>query len=231
EERVEARGRKTWRPAGDWSAPPLEFTFEEAAALYIGRQFLEPLAGTPFWSAAHRAWGKIRASLGKTALEYVDRFAGLFHCTSFGQGDYANKAEILEALTIAIEDHKATHITYQSQRATEPATRDVYPLAMVRHKGAVYLLAGLPEPEQIRTFKVDRIEAVEVSEFVFQRYRDFDVAAYLASSFGIYDGDGDIAIAVKFQPAAARYVAEGKWHRSQTVTKLRDGSLILRLRL
>jgi proteasome accessory factor B len=224
-------GRKTWRPAGDWSTPPLEFTFEEAAALYIGRQFLEPMAGTPFWSAARGAWAKIRATLGRTALDYVDRFAGLFHCTSFGQGNYANKAEILESLTIAIEDHKATHVTYQSQRATEPATRDVYPLAMVRHKGSLYLLAGSPEPEQIRTYKVDRIEAVEVSEFVFQRYRDFDVTAYLARSFGIYDGDGDIPIAVKFLPPAARYVAEGKWHPSQSVTRLRDGSLILRLRL
>jgi predicted DNA-binding transcriptional regulator YafY len=32
-------------------------------------------------------------------------------------------------------------------------------------------------------------------------------------------------------PPAARYVAEGKWHPSQAMTKMRDGSLILRLRL
>src|SRR5262249_53481471 len=115
--------------------------------------------------------------------------------------------------------------------ATEPATRDVYPLALVRHKFALYLVAGLPEAEEYRTFKVDRIEALEVSAFTHQRYRDFDVAAYLAGSFGIYDGSDDITVVVKFLPAAARYVKESKWHASEVKTRHRDGSLTLRLRL
>src|SRR5262249_49898263 len=154
-----------------------------------------------------------------------------FYCTTFGRASYADKAEILESLTFAIEDHKAAHITYQSLRATEPATRDIYPLALVRHKNALYLVAGLPDPEEVRTYKVDRIEAIEVSEFVPQRYRDFDVPAFLAGSFGIYDGDGDISIAVRFLPSAARYVTEAKWHSSQAVTRHRDGSLTARFRL
>src|SRR5580698_9408562 len=41
------RGCKTWRIPDEQGHPPLTFTFEEAAALYMGRQFLEPLAGTP----------------------------------------------------------------------------------------------------------------------------------------------------------------------------------------
>jgi len=230
-ETVGERGRKTWRPAGDWSAPALSLAWDEAAALYLGHRFLEPMAGTPFWWAAQSGWRKIRASLGETALEYLDQFDRWFYCTTFGQASYAEKAEILESLTIAIEDHKAAHITYQSQRATEPATRDVYPLALVRHQNALYLIAGLPEPEELRTYKVDRMEAVAVSEFVHQRYRDFDVRRFLAGSFGIYDGDGDVSVAVKFLPAAARYAQESKRHPSYTETKHRDGSVTVRWRL
>jgi proteasome accessory factor B len=224
-------GCKTWRLAGERCHLPLTFTYDEAAALYLGRRLLEPLAGTPFWSAAHSAWRKIRASLGETAVGYLDRFDRLFHCTTFGQGDYSNKSGLLDDLMLAIEEHQAVHITYQSQRATEPVTRDVYPLALVRHKNALYLLAFAPEHDAIRTYKVDRIEAVEVSSFIFQKYRDFDVAAYLAKSFGIYDGDGDVEVVVKFLPPAARFASEAKWHASQDLTKQRDGSLILRLRL
>src|SRR5262245_58675169 len=46
EESVGEIGRKTWRivPAG--TQPPLSFAFDEAAALYLGRRLLEPLAGT-----------------------------------------------------------------------------------------------------------------------------------------------------------------------------------------
>jgi predicted DNA-binding transcriptional regulator YafY len=174
--------------------------------LYLGRQLLESMAGTPFWSAAHGAWRKIRSTLGETASDYLERFAQMFYCTEGGHRDYSSKAAILESLTIAIEDYKATHIAYRSDRATEPATRDVYPLRLVRnHTGALYLVAAAPEDDAIKTYKVDRIEAAEVGEFVFQRYRDFDVSAFLAGSLGIYDGDGDIAVAIRFLPASARH--------------------------
>ena len=61
-----------------------------------------------------------------------------------------SKAGIIDALIIAIEDRKAVHITYQSQQATETATRDVYPYGLVRHKGSLYLTAFAPEHDQIR---------------------------------------------------------------------------------
>ncbi len=232
EERTEDYGRKTWKLGEAWARSTLQFTFEEAAALYLGRQLLESMAGTPFWSAAHRAWRKIRSTMGETASNYIDRFARLFHCTEGGHRDYSSKAAILESLTIAIEDYKAAHITYQSDQATEAATREVYPLKLVRnYTGALYLRAIAPEEEAIKTYKVDRIEAVEVSEFVFQRYRDLDAAASLAGSLGIYDGDGDIAVTIRFLPAAARYARETRWHKSEAFTAQKDGGVILRLRL
>ena len=69
--------------------------------------------------------------------------------------------------------------------------------------------AFAPEHDQVRHYKVDRIEAVEVSSFIFQRPRDFDVADHLAGSFGIYGGDrrhhGRRQVHC---PPAARYVSE-----------------------
>ena len=53
----------------------------------------------------------------------------------------------------------------------------------------------------------------------------------LAGSLGIYDGDGDIAVAIRFLPAAARYARETRWHKSEVFTPQRDGGVILRLRL
>jgi predicted DNA-binding transcriptional regulator YafY len=225
------RGRKAWRLGEGWRRPPLVFNFEEAAALYLGRQFLEPMAGTPFWEAARSAWRKIRSTMGETALNYLDRFARMFHAAGTDRRDYAGKAEILESLTLAIEEHRAAHVTYRSLHATESATRDLYPLSWIWDAGSLYLLAFSPEDDRIKTYKVDRMEAVEVSNFVFQLHRDFDAAAYLSGSLGIYDGDGDIAVAIRFLPSAARHAQESRWHRSKVFTPQRDGSVILRLRL
>jgi predicted DNA-binding transcriptional regulator YafY len=232
EEQTGDRGRKTWRLGDAWSRPPLQFDFEEAAALFLGRQLMESMAGTPLWAAANRAWRKIRGTLGETASNYLDRFSRMFHCTEADRRDYASHAAILESLSIAIEDFRAIHITYRSGRATEPATRDVYPLRLIRHhNGALYLVAFAPEDDDYRTFKVDRIEAAEISPFVFQRHRDFDVEAFLERSLGIYDGDGDIAVAIRFLPAAARHAQESRWHKSKVFTPQRDGGVILRMRL
>ncbi len=97
---------------------------------------------------------------------------------------------MLDALTLAIEQSHATHLLYQSDRATEPAFRDVYPYGFIYHSASIYLVALDPAADGIKHYKVDRVEAVEVSNFPFQRPPDFDIAAHLSPSFGVFLSDG-----------------------------------------
>ncbi len=230
-------GRKKWHLDAGKFTPGMTFAFDEALAFYLGRHLLEPLAGTPFWDAAQRGLKKIRACLGETALRYVDRFAGVFRQTALGRHDYSAKAQVIEQLMLGIEDCRAVFITYQSMRATEPVTYDVYPYGLAYHRGSLYLVghnpqsAGkLPTPqrEQVCHWKMDRIEAAAVEEFRFQRPDGFDLEKHLAGSFGIYhtEGEAEVRIRVRFSPAVARYVQESQWHGSQKLVKERDGSLL-----
>ncbi|MGO9115567.1 MAG: helix-turn-helix transcriptional regulator [Thermoguttaceae bacterium] len=221
-------GRKKWHLDADKFTPGMAFTFDEALAFYLGRHLLEPLAGTPIWEAAQRGCKKIRASLGETALRYVDKFAGIFRQTSSGRHDYSGKAEVIEQLMRGIEDCRAVFITYQSMRATEPVTYDVYPYGLAYHRGSLYLVGRNPQREQVCHWKVDRIEKASVEEFRFQRPDGFDLERHLAGSFGIYHTDGgtDVRIRVRFSPSVARYVRESQWHASQKLTKERDGGLL-----
>lgn len=149
---------KTYRLAPDKLQPNLSFAFDEAIALYLGRRFLEPLAGTVFWDAAQRAFGKIRAALGDGAIAYVDQFSALFHQTTVGASDYSQKAKLIDALMQAIEECRVTSITYRSLQATEPVTYPISPLGLTYHRGSLYLVgqkvdlpdaAGVsPEPTQ-----------------------------------------------------------------------------------
>ena len=141
-ETVEQFGRKKWRIDPSKNQPGMCFAYDEAIALYLGRRFLEPLAGTVFWEAAQRAFRKIRASLGKEALKYVDQFATVFHQTMVGVSDYSQKADLIDDLMVAIEDRRAVFITYQSLRATEPVTYDIYPFGLTYHRGSLYLVGS-----------------------------------------------------------------------------------------
>jgi proteasome accessory factor B len=221
-------GRKQWHLDADKIQPGMAFTFDEALAFYLGRHLLEPLAGTPVWEAAQRGLKKVRASLSESALQYIGKFADMVRQTSFGRHDYSTKAEVIDRLMVGIEDCRAVFITYQSLRATEPVTYDVYPYGLAYHRGSLYLVGRNPQREQVCHWKVDRIERAEIDEFRFQRPADFELQEHLASSFGIYHGDGaaEVRIRVRFSSAVARYVEESQWHSSQRLTKERDGSLL-----
>lgn len=227
------RGRKTWRLDPAKSQPGLSFAFDEAISLYLGRRLLEPLAGTPFWEAAQRAFKKVRASLTPSALKYVESFGAVFHQTLVGSSDYTKKTEIVDQLMQGIEDRRAVFITYQSLRATEPVTYDIYPYGLVYHRGSLYLVGVAPDCGKIRHWKVNRIEDAEVTEVRFQRPEDFDLVAHLSKSFGVYhgDGQGEVCVRVRFSPKVARYVSESKWHHTQQLIPDRDGSIVAEFQL
>ncbi len=231
EELVGEHGRKSWRITVSWGQPPLAFAFDEALALYLGRRFLEPLAGTLFWDAAQRAYRKLRASLGAPALEYLRRFCPAIHLTTLGCGDYTSHAERIDELMLAIEDGKVARIAYQSERATEPASREVHPYGLAYHRGTLYLIAFAPEHRQVRHYKVDRISSVESGTGAFERPEGFDLAAHLDGAFGVYCGTGDVTVRVRFRPDAARYVLESRWHAGQRLTRLADGGVVAEFRL
>jgi predicted DNA-binding transcriptional regulator YafY len=232
EELVGDFGRKSWRLAGARNQPPLGFTFDEAVALYLGRRLLEPLAGTLFWDAALRAFQKVRATLTPAARDYLDRFAGSFHQTAFGAHDYARRADLIDALQIAVEDGRVVRLLYRSERSDQATRRDVHPCGLIYHRGSLYLAAIDPDGGKTKHYKVDRVEDAEVLPVAALRPRGFDPSAHLAAAFGVYQSDGPIiAVKVRFDRAAARYVRESAWHASQRLTAQPDGGVVAEFRL
>ena len=101
-------------------------------------------------------------------------------------------------------------LTYRSQAAAAPAARDVHPYNLISHKGSLYLFAFAPEYDEVRSYKLDRMEKVATTAKRFARPLDFDVAKCLEGSFGIYDGDENVALVVKVFPAAVPTFRESK---------------------
>lgn len=224
-------GRKRWRMAKSWQPGDVRLAFDEALALYLGRRQLEPLAGTLIWDAAQRAYQKIQATLSKPVLRYVEKIGAMFFQTSVGANDYARHAEIIDQLLVGIEDRRVVFLTYQSARATEPVTYDMHPYGLTYHRGALYLVGYAPQHQELRHWKVNRIEAASVDSMFFQRPADFDMAKHFGRSFGVFHGTGDVRVKVRFSAAVARYVRESKWHESQDLSPQSDGSLLAEFRL
>lgn len=225
-------GRKLWLISPDHPLTKLGFNMTEAASLCLGFRLLEPFAGTYLWDGAQSALKKIRSCLSTETLKYFGAFGDAFFTTQFGSGDYSQHALIVDALMLGIEERRYTSLTYQSQRTTEPYTRDVYPHALAYHKGTLYLVAWAPERNGFRNYKVDRITDALTLDLRFTRDLNFDIQKYLANTFGIYQGTGEPQqVRVRFTASVARYVEEKHWHNTQTLHRQRDGSLIAEFQL
>jgi predicted DNA-binding transcriptional regulator YafY len=196
EEATGPHGRKTWKIARESQRPPLAFTPDEAAALYLGRQFLEPLAGTFLWDAAVRAFRKIRASLGDTAATHLQKLAGTVYQTTFGLCDYTTRGDLIDTLMIGLEDRRRVRLLHQSADATEPTHKTVAPLTLLWHRGALYLVAvadaasvgneTLAASPTIKHYKIDRCLDAEVLPESFTPPKDFDIRQHLQHTFGVF---------------------------------------------
>ncbi len=168
DERVSERGRKHWKIVEGGSQVPIHFTWPEAVSLYLGRQLLDPLAGTHFWQSAQTAFAKIRAMLGEAALSQVNKASKTFLQTIPGRSDYSTKADVIDCLMLAIEERRVAFVVYQSERATEPVSLEMYPYGIVYHKGSLYLIAHSRDHEtKTRTTAAARTPARSASQGSF----------------------------------------------------------------
>jgi predicted DNA-binding transcriptional regulator YafY len=101
----------------------------------------------------------------------------------------------------------------------------MHPYDVIDYHGWLYVVGFAPQHNAKRTWKVNRIDA-RADPMHFQRPGDFRVDEYLAGSFGMYHGDGELRVKIRFCSAAARYVRETNWHPSQQLTAQADGSLL-----
>ncbi len=211
-------------------APQVQFGYDEALALYLCRRSAVGFCGTFVEHSLAAAFRKIEASLGRRAAKYVETMLARIGSTQVAH-DYAAQAELLDRLFIAIEEDRAVFLTYRSQRATEPVTYDVYPYRLVEHRGSLYLFGFSPDHGEPRTWKVDRMTDVGLTEIRFQRPNDAQIRDQLAGSFGIFAGKGDVLVRIRFAASAARYVNEKRMHASQQVEMQADGTALVEFRL
>lgn len=89
---------------------------------------------------------------------------------------------------------------------------------------------GLREPPgSMRTFKVERIEAAELTPHPYAIPTDFDPFRLLSDAWGIwYTEEEPVTVVLKFSSHVAGRVQETHWHPSQKIDLQTDGSLIWR---
>lgn len=223
-------GAKTYRIA--WLSAMPSFSFDEVAAVYIARRFMEPMMGTFFWQAMQNALKKMRDCLGTSMIRNLERSIGVIELTGFAHGDYQKFAPLIDDLELAVSEKRQISILYRSIKDTEASTTTVDPYGLIYTSGSLYLVGFSHKRGDIRHWKIDRIGGVTVLNETFQPPEDFHLSEYAGQLFGAFknnDGRPSQSVRIRFQPLFARQVQEKRWHATQQFFEQPDGSVILEL--
>jgi proteasome accessory factor B len=225
-------GKRFWKLSGRFiESNRLELTLAEMLSLYMSRQLLAPLAGTPFGDGIATALDKIKALLPTEALGYFGELDDAFFIKSMGKEDYSHMRREIATLNEAIVHCRIVRVDYHSASQDRIVHTRMHPYGMVLLAASLYCIGYLEQYREVRTLKVSRLRAVQVTDATFEKPESFSLRRYTAGSFGIFGRTRRRQIRVRFSDWAATNVREHKWHDSQEIVSDAEGVLVATFQL
>jgi predicted DNA-binding transcriptional regulator YafY len=206
-----------------YKMPPLVFSPEEATAVSLGTGLVEELWGNLYREAANSALAKLDHLLPEQQRDEVKWArrslvsAGLTH-----PGLDAQSAS-LEALRRAMRSTHRVEMTYASASSGLPSARKLDPYALAFRWGWWYVLGYCHTRREIRTFRIDRIQGLSLSDETFQPPVDFNAREFMAQAF---QGQALVQARLRFSAKAAR-IAQLNRTTWETFEEQADGSVVV----
>jgi predicted DNA-binding transcriptional regulator YafY len=161
----------------EFDLPPLMFTPEELTALVLGARLVKAWGGAESVTAAASALARIEAVLPPQLAVRLDTIA-LF---APGHQMPAAHRRLLDRLHAACLGRTVLRFSYVrlGEDDSRSEVRTVRPLALAFWSGVWTLTAWCETRNDFRTFRLDRIEHLEVAERVFAQKRGQRLEDYM----------------------------------------------------
>lgn len=202
--------------------PPLVFTPEEAAAVYLGTSLTGEMWGQLYRDAAEGALAKLDNVLPEEQVEEIAWAKRSLVVTSMHRASIESLAPVLDKLRRAVRETRVVWMLYHSQGRPQPVGRGLEPYALVFSSGWWYVIGYCRLREEVRLFRVDRIRELRLEADTFQTPADFDARKVMQQ----YDGpQPPVRVRLRFAPEGAHIPLANRasW---EDVQEQPDGSVI-----
>lgn len=209
----------------------VRFNLNEALAVHLASRLLATRMDrqNPHAASALHKLGLSLRTLAPLINRYVVRSADKMGGKDQKQDPVYLQA--LEKLTLAWAEGKKVQVWHRSDRNQEVKNYLFSPYYIEPYAigQSTYVFGYCEPPGEIRTFKIERIERVELLREPYTIPEDFDPFEMLADAWGIWFTDGEPEqVTLLFHQRAAQRVGETRWHRSEQVEIQEDGRLLWR---
>jgi predicted DNA-binding transcriptional regulator YafY len=197
-------------------------TFHEAIAVMLAGLLLSRTVDerNPHMTTALR---KVAVTLPRPFTPHLQRAAQRISGNPRGQ----RQVQVLEALAEGWGTGQKVKIGYRSPRSGALRERVFAPYALEPTPSGIYVIGHDQWADDLRTFKLDRLETAVVLPETFKIPEAFDLEQHLSSSWRIMSGDKIEEVRLRFRPEAAAHIHEREWHDTQKLTPLDDGGVLL----
>ena len=219
------QGRVRWRLDGQ-ALHGLEsgFTLPELCAMYLSRNLLEAVAGTPFQRDLTNAFARLEKMLSPRMRQFLDRLPSVLAAKPGPRARGASSSpDAVARLLEATLHFRVTTMTYHSVSSKRVKEYLVHPYRLAFAQGGMYLLAYVPEYKSVRTFAIDRITSVTLEKQTFTPKQEIGDEVF-ANSLGVNTGPAQ-RVEIDFSADVAPYVRARVWHASQDVRDNGDGGV------
>ena len=220
-------GRARWRLDGQvLKGLETGFTLAEMCALYLSRNLLESVAGTPFQRDLNNAFARLEKMLSPRMRQFLDRLPSVLAAKPGPRARGADSSpDTVARLLEATLHFRTASMRYHSVSSARTKDYLVHPYRLVFAQGGLYLLAYVPAYKDIRTFAVDRIKSVSLEKQTFTPKQQVGDDVF-GNSLGVNTGPA-ARVEIEFDPRVAPYVRARVWHASQELREAAGGQLVL----
>jgi predicted DNA-binding transcriptional regulator YafY len=188
--------------------PPLSFSTDEATMLLLGSDYMAQNFDAQYRGAAQSASRKIEGVLPETLREEVHYLQNSIRFITGSTIEDKAETEMLRQLRRAIIERITVRFRYHTRYAaggrSEQHTREANPYGLIHSLNAWHLVAYCHLRHDIRNFRLDRVERLELLPQTFQRPNDFKMQENRR------DEQDSIIIRVHFDKEVARWVRESR---------------------
>jgi proteasome accessory factor B len=222
--------RNGYHYTGQVSAfPTMQITEGELFALVVAEKALQQYRGTSFEKPLLSAIRKMEQALPDTiSLNLADIEQTISFRTS---AEPILDLKIFDELSRAVARRQQLELSYRKPGARNPESRVVDPYHLANVNGEWFLFAFDHGRKDFRKFVPARIMGAKRTGKTFERSKKFSMEKELRDSFGVHSGEGEYEVILRFNPRAADYIREKKWHESQQLRELKGGGVELKLKL
>jgi predicted DNA-binding transcriptional regulator YafY len=204
------------------------FTLSELCALYLSRNLLEAVAGTPFQRDLTNAFERLAKMLSPRMRQFLDRLPTVLVAKPGPRArGGASSPDIVARILEATLHFRVTTMRYHSVSSGRIKDYLVHPYRLAFAQGSLYLLAYVPEYKAVRTFAVDRIASASLEKQTFTVTQAVGDDVF-ANSLGVNTGPAE-RVEIEFDARVAPYVRARVWHPSQQIEDAPNGGVSVTL--